>query len=104
VEVFLNKLYETIENRKNSSTDISYTASLFAKGRGKIAEKVVEEATETIIAYLEKDKAQVIYESADLLFHLMILLSDMEVSLEDIKNELERRENRSGIEEKNSRT
>ena len=74
------------------------------KGRGKIAQKVGEEATETIIAALSGDAAHVTAEAADLIFHLMILLRDVGVSLDDVLAELDRREGVSGLVEKAART
>jgi phosphoribosyl-ATP pyrophosphohydrolase len=78
-------------------------ASLFAKGRGKIAQKVGEEATETIIAALSGDAGHLTAEAADLLFHLMILLAEGGVALDDVLAELDRREGVSGLVEKAAR-
>jgi phosphoribosyl-ATP pyrophosphohydrolase len=77
---------------------------LFAKGRGKIAQKVGEEATETIIAALSGDAQQVTAESADLIFHLLILLRECGVSWDDVQAELDRREGVSGLVEKAARS
>ncbi len=100
---FLEKLYKTIVERKDGSPDDSYVASLFSKGKEKIAKKVAEEATEVVIANTEEDKEQIIYESADLMFHLMVLLAHNNIDFADVVKELERREGVSGIEEKKSR-
>ena len=78
-------------------------ASLFAKGREKIAQKVGEEATETVIAALSGDPAKLTSEAADLLFHLMILLADGNISIDQVFAELDRREGVSGIAEKAAR-
>ena len=97
------KLEKTIRARKGADASDSYVASLFAKGRGKIAQKVGEEATETIIAALTEDTASLTSEAADLLFHLAILLADADVSLDDVLAELERRDGVSGHVEKAAR-
>ena len=99
----LNKLYEIIISRKNAAPDSSYSASLFAKGNKKIAQKFGEEATETVIAAISGDKKEIISESADLLFHWLVLLAQNGVSLAEISQELERREGISGIDEKANR-
>lgn len=98
------RLEQVIRERQTSAAGESYVASLFAKGRGKIAQKVGEEATETIIAALTEDKACLTSEAADLLFHLAILLADAGVSLDDVFAELERREGVSGHAEKAARS
>ena len=101
-EVLL-RLEALIAERRGASPDSSYVASLFAKGREKIAQKVGEEATETVIAALSGDPANLTAEAADLLFHLMILLADGGLSIDDVLRELQRREGVSGLEEKASR-
>jgi len=100
----LTRLEQTIAQRADAASDSSYVASLYAKGRGKIAQKVGEEATETIIAALSGDAANVTAEAADLVFHLLILLRDVGVTLDDVLAELDRREGVSGLVEKASRT
>jgi phosphoribosyl-ATP pyrophosphohydrolase len=97
------RLEDVIRSRKGGSASDSYVASLFAKGREKIAQKVGEEATEAIIAALSGDKAALTGEAADLLFHLLILLADADLDFEAVLAELERREGVSGIAEKASR-
>ena len=105
----LDELAQILEQRKSSSSDKSYVASLHAKGINKILEKVGEEATETIIAAKEYDanvdatKKAVIHETADLWFHTMVLLENEGLELEDILSELETRFGTSGHEEKSSR-
>ncbi len=99
----LEKLFETIKSRHSDNPDISYTAKLFSKGRGKIACKLVEEATETIVAALYEGDEQVITESADLLFHLLVLWADLGVEPARVWEELSRREGVSGIDEKKAR-
>ena len=99
----LDRLEASIAQRRGASPDSSYVASLFAKGREKIAQKVGEEATETVIAALSGDPAKLKSEAADLLFHLMILLAEGGLSVNDALAELERREGLSGLEEKAAR-
>jgi phosphoribosyl-ATP pyrophosphohydrolase len=99
----IEKLEAVIRSRKGADPASSYVASLFAKGRAKIAQKVGEEATETVIAALDKSSAELTGEAADLLFHLMVLLADADISLDNVLAELERREGLSGIVEKAGR-
>jgi phosphoribosyl-ATP pyrophosphohydrolase len=99
----IEKLEAVIRSRKGADPASSYVASLFAKGRAKIAQKVGEEATETVIAALDKSPEELTGEAADLLFHLMVLLADADISLDDVLAELERREGISGIVEKAGR-
>lgn len=99
----LNKIYDTIVSRKNGDPKKSYVAKLFSKGSKKIAEKVAEEATETIIAALVEDKKETISESADLLFHLAVLWADKGVTPNDIMQELQNRMGISGLDEKAAR-
>ncbi len=99
----LDRLQATILARRDAGdADGSYVASLFAKGRAKIAQKVGEEATETVIAALaEPDKLA--SEAADLVFHLLVLLADAGLGLHDVRAELARRDGVSGHDEKASR-
>jgi phosphoribosyl-ATP pyrophosphohydrolase len=99
----IERLEAVIKARKGADPSSSYVASLFAKGTAKIAQKVGEEATETIIAALHEGPEKLTSEAADLLFHLSILLADAGLGLDDVLRELERREGVSGIEEKASR-
>jgi phosphoribosyl-ATP pyrophosphohydrolase len=99
----LSRLQAVIRDRKTSDTGSSYVASLFAKGRDKIAQKVGEEATETVIAALTGNAEELTAEAADLLFHLMILLEDAGVDLDAVLTELERRDGVSGHAEKAAR-
>jgi len=99
----LNELTAILEARKSESADTSYVASLYAKGLDKILEKVGEEATETILAAKNGDRDQIIYETADLWFHTLVMLADRGLSANDVLNELARRFGVSGIEEKASR-
>jgi phosphoribosyl-ATP pyrophosphohydrolase len=100
----LARLEATIASRRGADAGTSYVASLFAKGRPRIARKFGEEAVETIVAALAEDKAELIGEAADTLFHLMVLLADAGVPLGDVLAELDRREGVSGIVEKAGRT
>jgi len=99
----LKSLEKTIVRRRSADPEASYVASLTAKGRAKMAEKLGEEAVETVIAAVQDDKAAMTGEAADLLFHLMVLLADMGLSLDDVIAELARREGMSGLEEKAAR-
>jgi phosphoribosyl-ATP pyrophosphohydrolase len=99
----LDRLEAVIAQRRDASADGSYVASLFAKGRDKIAQKVGEEATETVIAALSGDPAKLTSEAADLLFHLMVLLAEGGVRLDDVLAELDRRDGVSGLNEKAAR-
>ena len=99
----LARLEATIASRKGADPTTSYVASLFAKGRPKIARKLGEEAVEAIVAALVEDQKALTGEAADILFHLLVLLADADVPLADVLAELERREGTSGHEEKASR-
>ncbi len=99
----LDRLEAVIAERRAASSDSSYVASLFAKGREKIAQKVGEEATETVIAALSGDPAKLTSEAADLLFHLLVLLADGDVGIDEVLAELDRRDGVSGIAEKAAR-
>jgi phosphoribosyl-ATP pyrophosphohydrolase len=99
----LARLEHTIAQRSNAAPDSSYVASLFAKGREKIAQKVSEEATETIIAALSGNAEHLTAEAADLLFHLMILLNEGGVAFDNVLAELDRRDGVSGLVEKAAR-
>jgi len=99
----LKSLEKTILDRRTADPGTSYVASLRAKGRAKMAEKLGEEAIETVIAAVQDDPAAMTGEAADLLFHLMVLLADMDLSLDDVIAELARREGLSGLDEKEAR-
>jgi len=100
----LDNLYKVIAGRKGADPSESYTAKLFSKGPEKITQKVGEEAVETVIAALVKDKDAVVAESADLLYHLMVLWADKGVEPNEVWAELAKREGISGIAEKESRS
>lgn len=99
----LDGLFRVIESRKGGDASSSYTAKLLAGGPPKIAKKINEEAAEVTIAALTEGKDAVTRESADLLYHLLVMWAAMDVAPEDVYGELARREGISGIEEKNSR-
>jgi phosphoribosyl-ATP pyrophosphohydrolase len=96
----LDRLQATIQARRAASADASYTAQLFARGRARIAQKLGEEAVETVIAAMGPDPAKIVPEAADLLYHLLVLLTDAGLSLDDLRTELARREGLSGLDEK----
>ncbi|OIP98883.1 MAG: phosphoribosyl-ATP diphosphatase [Zetaproteobacteria bacterium CG2_30_46_52] len=98
----LKQLHAVLESRKLESADTSYVASLFTKP-DKMLEKVGEEAIETIIAAKNGDKEHIIYETADLWFHTMIMLAHHNLSSDDVLQELARRFGVSGHDEKASR-
>jgi len=98
----LRALADVLESRKNESPDASYVSSLFAKP-DKMLEKIGEEAIETILAAKNGERDQIIYETADLWFHSMVMLSYHQLSPEDILDELARRFGVSGHDEKKSR-
>ena len=99
----LQRLTETLEARKQASPESSYVARLFSKGEDAILKKIGEEATEMILASKGGDKTHLVYETADLWFHCMVLLAKHDLSAGDVLNELARREGLSGIAEKESR-
>lgn len=99
----LEKLYEVIQQRSKADPDKSYVAKLFKKGRKKIAQKIGEEAAELIIEAIDDKKKLTISESADLLFHILVLWAEMGISPEKVMEELQSREGVSGIDEKKNR-
>jgi phosphoribosyl-ATP pyrophosphohydrolase len=99
----LDTLEAVIRDRRLGDPATSYVAKLTAKGRAKIAQKLGEEATETVIAAIQDDKAAIVGEAADLVFHLAVLLADAGLTLDDVRAELARREGISGIDEKAAR-
>ena len=99
----LHQLEATIRDRRSADPASSYVAKMAHKGRAKIAQKVGEEAVETVIAAMAGRPDEVVGESADLLFHLLMLLADMDVPFDAVLDELERREGISGIAEKAAR-
>ncbi len=100
----LDRLQATIAERKGADAGASYTASLFHKGRARIAQKLGEEATETIIAAMGDNPHAIVPEAADLIYHLLVLLADAGLSLGDVRMELAKREGLGGLDEKAART
>ena len=99
----LQRLTETLAARKQAAPETSYVAKLFSKGEDAILKKIGEEATEVVLASKEGDKSHLVYETADLWFHCMVLLAHHGLSAQDVLQELARREGMSGIEEKAKR-
>lgn len=102
-ENILERLEATLAARKGADPSTSYTAKLFAKGPDSILKKIGEESAELIMAAKDGVSEKIVYESADLIYHVMVLLTFCDLSIEDVLQELHRREGTSGIEEKNSR-
>jgi len=99
----LDRLFATIESRKGADPSSSWTAKLLSGGPEKIAKKLGEESTETIIAALSQDGDALANESADLLYHLLVLWAAKGITPEEVWRALQAREGTSGIEEKASR-
>ncbi|MCG6936075.1 MAG: phosphoribosyl-ATP diphosphatase [Proteobacteria bacterium] len=99
----LQQLAEVLEARKSAAPDSSYVASLYSQGLDAILKKIGEEATETVLAAKDGDKAQIVYETADLWFHTLVLLAQQGLGPEDVLTELDRRFGLSGLEEKAGR-
>ncbi len=102
-EKILQTLYEVVKARKGADPDSSYTARLYAKGINKIAQKLGEEAVETVVAAVAEDNAHVVSESADLLYHLLVLWAAKDVAPADVWAELDRRFGTSGVAVKEAR-
>jgi phosphoribosyl-ATP pyrophosphohydrolase/phosphoribosyl-AMP cyclohydrolase len=100
----IDDLYHTILERKNSDPNTSWTAKLLSKGDNAILKKVVEEAGEFAFAVKDNNEDEIIYECADLVYHVLVALGHKNISPDRIKQELARRVGVSGIVEKNSRT
>jgi len=99
----VDKLFATILARKGSDPSTSYTAKLLAGGIEKCAKKFGEEATEAVIAAIQKDKTELAKESADVLYHLLVLWAASGITPQDVYAVLQAREGQSGLEEKASR-
>lgn len=96
----IEKLYEVITERKSTHREDSYTCRLFKKGKDEILKKVGEEAVEVILASKGQGKAQLVYELSDLIYHMLVLMAEEGVTVEDVYEELEGRFGISGLEEK----
>ncbi len=99
----IDELYHIILDRKNANPETSWTAKLFAKGENTILKKIIEEAGELCFAVKDDDEKEIIYETADLVYHCMVALALKNISPDRVKQELARRFDMSGIVEKNSR-
>ena len=99
----LKKLSETLEARKGADPQSSYVAGLYARGLDAILKKVGEEATETVLAAKSGERAKIVHETADLWFHMLIMLAQTGLKPDDILTELESRFGVSGLEEKAAR-
>ncbi|WP_428604101.1 phosphoribosyl-ATP diphosphatase [Sedimenticola sp.] len=99
----LERLAEVLESRKGADPDSSYVARLYSKGLDAILKKIGEEATETVMAAKDGEREKIIYETADLWFHCMVLLAHQGLKPQDVLNELDRRFGLSGLEEKAQR-
>jgi phosphoribosyl-ATP pyrophosphohydrolase len=99
----LSRLADILEARKQADPASSYVARLYAKGLDSILKKIGEEATETIVAAKNGDRQQIVYETADLWFHCMVMLVSQGVRPEEVLDELARREGLSGLAEKAAR-
>lgn len=99
----LQRLAEVLEQRKMSDVESSYVAKLYSKGLDAILKKIGEEATETVMAAKDGNREKIIYETADLWFHCLVLLAHQGLKPEDVLQELDRRFGLSGIDEKASR-
>ena len=100
----IDTLYHTIQERKYADPESSWTAKLFSKGENTILKKIVEEASEFSFAYKDDNEAEMIYEAADLTYHVLVALAAKNIAPDRIKQELARRFDMSGIAEKNSRS
>ena len=99
----LAELAQVLEQRKGADPDSSYVARLYAKGLDAILKKIGEEATETVIAAKSGDSGQIIYETADLWFHSMVMLAHLGLEPQQVLEELQRRFGLSGLDEKAAR-
>ena len=99
----LERLWQVIESRRGADPGSSYTAKLFSRGREKIAQKLGEEAVEAVIEGVKGDRKALVGESADLLYHLLVLWAETGIAPAQIAKELTRRERTSGITEKRRR-
>jgi len=99
----IDELYHVIQERKLADPESSWTAKLFAKGENTILKKIVEEAGELCFAVKDDDQKEIVYETADLVYHCMVALALKNISPDRVKQELARRFNMSGIAEKKSR-
>ena len=102
-ETGLSRTIKVIKSRKNADKSESYVASLLQDSEEKILKKLTEETTELILAVNSRQKSEMVHEATDLLFHYLVLLEKVNISLEDVINELLSREGVSGFQEKRGR-
>ena len=100
----LHRLSETLASRRHADPETSYTAKLFAGGPDSILKKIGEESAELIMAAKDGKRLNIVWESTDLIFHVLVLLAHVGLSIEDVSQEMRRREGVSGIDEKKART
>lgn len=100
----LHRLSDTLTARRNADPESSYTAQLFARGPDLILKKIGEETAELIMAGKEGNRLQVVRESADVMYHMLVLLAFNNLSVNDLLQEMRRREGISGVDEKRSRS
>ena len=93
----LVRLFETIEKRSKEGPSKSYTAKLLSEGKSKCIEKLKEESLETVKAAEEENVEQIIYESADLIYHLLVMLKKFDITPDQVYEELEKREGKTGL-------
>ena len=99
----LHRLSETLASRRHADPETSYTAKMFAGGPDSILKKIGEETAELIMAGKEGNKLHVVWESTDVLYHVMVLLAFNGLSIDDVLQEMRRREGISGVDEKKAR-
>lgn len=99
----LHRLSDTLASRRHADPETSYTARLFASGPDSILKKIGEETAELIMAGKEGNRLHIVRESADVIYHMLVLLTFYGMGIEDVSQELRRREGISGIDEKKSR-
>ena len=100
----LYRLSETLATRRNADPESSYTAKLLAGGPDSILKKIGEESAELIIAAKDGKRLNIVWESTDLIYHVLVLLTYYGMGIEDVAQEMRRREGVSGIDEKKSRS
>jgi phosphoribosyl-ATP pyrophosphohydrolase len=100
----LHRLSETLASRRHADPETSYTAKLFADGPDSILKKIGEECAELIMAAKDGKRLNIVWESTDVIYHVLVLLAFYGMTIEDVSQEMRRREGISGIDEKKSRT
>jgi phosphoribosyl-ATP pyrophosphohydrolase len=100
----LHRLSDTLASRRNADPEKSYTAKLFAGGPDSILKKIGEESAELIMAGKEGKRLNIVRESTDVIYHILVLLAYYDMGIEDVSQEMRRREGISGIDEKNARS